>query len=129
MTMNADQPIDARHGMRVLPLVGPILGIVTAAAVIVYAVVPSPDGPTSGFILSLLPALVPALVLALLVGNPVREHPRRAVLLAMPPLAFGLIVATLLIRYPLPDATGLIIFGAVLSALPFFAAGFFAKQR
>ena len=88
----------------------------------------TPQGITLIFVLSLLPALVPALILALLVGNPVREHPRRAVLLAMPPLAFGMITAALLIRCPLPEATAPIIVGAVLSALPFFAAGFFANQ-
>lgn len=126
MTTNTDQPQTPTKGLRSLRILGPILGILTAAALIVPSLVGA-DGTVDGFV-TLMPAFVPAVILTVLIGNPHREHPRRLSLLTMPPIAFGLVTVTVVLRYPMPEATGLLLAGAVLSALPFFAAAMLARQ-
>lgn len=119
------QPDTPTKGLRSLLVLGPILGILTAAALIVPSLVGA-DGSADGFF-TLMPAFIPAVILTILIGNPHRDNPRRSALLAMPPVAFGLITATVVLRYPMPEATGLLLVGAVLSSLPFLAAGLLGR--
>ena len=128
-TKVAPQSNSTQRGLRFLPIIGPILGLVTTAFLVAVAMGLGSDAPGQEFILTILPAYAPALVLAILIGNPGREHPRRQALMAMAPVAFGLVAITVLVRFPFPEATGLMIAGAVLSAVPFFAAGVLANRR
>lgn len=128
-TKIASQSNSTQRGLRFLPVLGPILGLLTAGFLIASAVGLGSDAAESEFILTVLPAYIPAIVLAILIGNPSREQPRRLALMAMAPAAFGLVVITVLIRFPFPEATVLMIAGAVLSAVPFFAAGVLANNR
>lgn len=125
----ATQPSGIKKGIRVLPVVGPLLGLLTAAFLIAFAMGWGSDVADQEFIFTVLPAYVPAIVLAILIGKPRDDQPRRSALLAMPPVAFGLVVITVLIRFPFPEATGFMIAGAVFSAAPFFAAGILANYR
>lgn len=125
----APQANGTHKGLKVLPIVGPILGVLTAAFLVAFAMGWGSDAADPSFIVTVMPAYVPAIVLAILIGKLSRDQPRRLALVAMPPVAFGLVVITVLIRLPFPEAKALMTAGAVLSAAPFFAAGVLAKHR
>lgn len=114
---------------RRLQLLAPILGVLTAAMVVVYGIVL--DAPGGG-VFTFLPAFIPAIVLAYATVNPPKGSPGRTLLLAMPPVAIGLLTATLVFgSYPLSD--GITVWwwaiGGLLNAVPFVVAGLAAGRH
>ncbi|MGO1172949.1 MAG: hypothetical protein ACTHXO_07355 [Actinomycetaceae bacterium] len=111
---------------RRLIYLGPVLGVVAAATLVVLGVVPS--GDDGGGLFGLIPAFIAPFMLALAVGNPPKEHPARHVLLASVPLAFGLVTITVVLGSFLVDSLAWWIGGAIVSAVPFVAAGLAARR-
>ncbi|ROR72173.1 hypothetical protein EDD31_0521 [Bogoriella caseilytica] len=101
--------------LRWLPVVAPVLGMLTMAVLLVHGFAISDELPVPSVVVTIMPAFV----LALMVGNPPREHPRRWVLQASPPAAMGLVVATTLFGLTLVDSPAWWIGGAVVSTVPF----------
>lgn len=110
--------------LRCLPVVAPLLGVLTAALLLLHGLVLDTQAP----IPSIIWTIAPALVLALLVGAPPRAVPGRSGLLASPPLAFGLVTVTTVFGTTLLDAEAWWIGGAVASVGPFLLAALCARR-
>lgn len=109
--------------VRWLPTLAPILGVLTAFLVLLYGIVLS--APAGGIFI-----FAPAVVLALIVGNPPRDHHRRYWILAMAPLAMGILAGTVLIgRLWLDEGLDQWwwLMGGFVSAAPFLLAGSIAE--
>lgn len=113
---------------RWLQLLAPALGVLTALMVILYGVVLGAPGGVFIF----LPAFVPVIALAVAVGDPPKDHPGRLLMLAMAPVAVGVLTAILVFgSFTLGEAAGnwWWVVGGLLSAAPFLVTGLLARRH
>ncbi len=129
--MSSTPPVPAVRATAVsarwLRLLAPALGVLTALMVILYGIVL--EAPGGMFIFA--PTFVPVLALAIAVGNPPKGHPGRSLMLAMAPLAMGLLTATLVFgSFTRGEvATAWWVVGGLLSAAPFLVTGLVAGRQ
>ena len=112
---------------RWLRLLAPTLGVLTALMVILYGIVLGAPGGI--FIFA--PAFVPVLALAVAVGNPPKGHPGRSLMLAMAPIAVGLLTAILVFGSFTGGelSTAWWVVGGLLGAAPFLVTGLVAGRQ
>lgn len=128
-TASVPSPHTTTVPARWLRVLAPILGALTTLFVILYGVLLD---ASSGGIFVFAPAFVPAILLAFAVGHPAKDAPGRYWMLAMTPLAIGLLTATVVcgsMLFGQGSAAWWWIIGGLLSAAPFLVTGLVAARH